>query len=130
MKNFTKFNPKGKKRLTYGEVLKPAMEITDPEDAKQYFNTYVEFVLCELKNDKTKYRQSEAIDIDAMLRKEAEDICKSNLGYFAGYYDNETRKRVEELFLCEHPVFGSYKENSVPTPEEAFNAGMNYTKGK
>ena len=43
MKNFTKFNPEGKEKLTYGEALSPAMEITDPEDAKQYFDAYVEF---------------------------------------------------------------------------------------
>ena len=70
------------------------------------------------------------IDVNAMLRAEAEKICKSNLGYYAGYYDNETRARVEKLFLCEHPIFGSIKENGAPTPEEAFNAGKNYAKKK
>lgn len=42
-----------------------------------------------------------------------------NVGYFAGYYDNETRVRVQEWLGAAHPVFGS----ATPTPEEAFRQG-------
>ena len=56
-------------------------------------------------------------------REKAEKIQRTNLGYFAGYYSNETRERVERLFRCVHPIFGSIAENGVPTPEEAFEAG-------
>lgn len=111
-KNFTKFNPKGKKTLTVGEVLGTAMTITDQEDAKQYFEAYVNYL----------------VECHGIKRSTAENSAKANLGYYAGYYDNETRERVERLFLCEHPIFGNIKENGVPTPEEAFNMGKNYKK--
>lgn len=55
--------------------------------------------------------------------KETLEIAQKNLGYYAGYYDNETRKMVEELFFCEHPMFGSIKEKGDTTPEQAFEIG-------
>lgn len=128
MKNFTKFNPEGKEKLTYGEALSPAMEITDPEDAKQYFDAYVEFQIKHMKDQKNQLLEMAAkggnIDVNAMLRAEAEKICKSNLGYFAGYCDSETRERVERLFCCAHPVFGSIADNGAPTPEQAYEMGV------
>lgn len=113
-KTFTKFNPEGKEKLTLGELLHPAMKITDEEDAKQYFEEYVKHIQKRLDENPRDDNST------------AEDIAKSNLGYFAGYYDNETRERVERLFLCRHPIFGSIKENGAPTPVEAFKAGKNY----
>lgn len=46
------------------------------------------------------------------------------VGYYAGYYDSETRERVERLFMCAHPVFGSIADNGAPTPDEAYDAGF------
>ena len=43
----------------------------------------------------------------------------SNVGYFAGYYDAETYKRVHEWLGTEHPIFG----RSYPAPQEAMKAG-------
>lgn len=79
----TKFNPEKKENLTYGDTLKPAMEITDPEDAKQYLNEYATWL-----QEKAKlFSINEAIE-----------MAKNNLRYFCGYYDNETAKRVFKLF--------------------------------
>lgn len=114
----TKFNPENKDTLTYGDCLKPAMEITDPEDAKQYLTEYVKHI--------QKYLDTKPRD-DQMT---AEDIAKINLGYFAGYYDNDTRERVEKLFTCAHPIFGTIKDNGSPTPEQAFQAGENLAKNQ
>lgn len=112
----TKFNPENKKELSYGECLIPAMEITDPDDALQYLKAYVYYIQGfldkEPRNDK----------------KTALSIAKINLGYFAGYYDNETRERVEKLFKCRHPVFGSIEGNGAPTPQEAFNLGLRMSR--
>jgi len=105
-----KFNPEKKDTLTYGECLDPAMKIIEQEDADQYLKGYIAFVQKELdKNPRA----------DGMT---AEQIAKSNLGYFAGYYDDETRLRVEKFFMCFHPIFGK-AESGVPTSEEAFEAG-------
>ena len=100
----TKFNPDNKTRLTLGESLGPAMEITDPQDAAQYFADYVEF------------QKDNGI-------QDAENVCRSNLGYYAGYYSDETRARVERLFGCAHPFFGSIEEKGAPTGQEAFEMG-------
>ena len=93
---------------TVGEAYGKAMELTDPNEAREYFEALVE-------------RHMEARpDHD---RSEAERIERSNLGYYAGYYDNETRQRVEALFSCAHPFFGAIAEKGAPTPEEAFEIG-------
>ena len=95
----TKFNPENKKTLTYGDCLKPAMEITDEADAQQYLAAYTAYL-------ETSPRK------DGMT---GEQIALNNLGYFAGYYDNETRERVERLFKCSHPIFGSIAKKGAPT---------------
>ena len=112
----TKFNPENKNILTIGETLGPAMEITDPLDAQQYLTDYVNHI--------QKHLDKEPRD-DNMT---AEDIAKANLGYFAGYYDTDTRIRVEKLFSCAHPIFGTIKDNGVPTADQAFQAGKDMAK--
>lgn len=96
--------------MTYGDKYRPAMEIEDQAEADAYFELCVEHQM----------------RIVHCPRKEAEHIEKSNLGYFAGYYDNETRARVEHLYRCAHPVFGAIAKVGSPTPEEAFQAGLDF----
>jgi len=78
----TQFNPDNKEKLTYGESLGPAMDITDPEDAKQYFKSYTEWLQSKIGTTYT----------------DAEEIAKRNISYYTGYYNNETQKRVLNLF--------------------------------
>jgi hypothetical protein len=85
----------------------PAMAITDPDQAAQYFEELVQDNLAHSTNNRT---QAEAIE-------------RANLGYWAGYYSRETRLRVEELFGCEHPVLGKAKDKDW-TPEELVEKGM------
>lgn len=110
MKQITVFNPENKNSLTYSECLGPAMEITEQADADQYLKAYIEFTAAHFE--------------DATGQYTPEQVCKINLGYYAGYYDNETRERVERLFKCSHPVFGSIKEVGAPSPEKAFALGV------
>ncbi len=56
-------------------------------------------------------------------RAEAVRIQKANIGYFSGYHDMETQRRVERLFQCAHPIFGRIKDGGTRTPEEAFKLG-------
>ena len=60
---------------------------------------------------------------EAMTRDEALALVRENLGYYAGYYAEETRARVERLYKCVHPIFGSIAQHGAPGPEEAFAAG-------
>jgi hypothetical protein len=103
----TKFNPENKETLTYGECLSPAMSITDKSDANQYLNAYVNYIQKHL--DKEPRSDN----------KTALEIAKINIGYYAGYYDTETSKRVNRLFDCHHPIFGDL----TPTSKEAFECG-------
>jgi hypothetical protein len=93
--------------VTYGAKYGPAMEITDQAHADAYFE---ECVAHTMGHGKT--------------RAEAEEIERLNLGYYAGYYSNETRERIERLFRCAHPIFGSIAEKGAPTPEQALQADI------
>lgn len=109
----TKFNPNNKEILTYRESLGPAMGITDQDDVDQYLKDYINYIEKTLKEEPRT---------DNMT---AEEMAKVNLGYFAGYSSNETRRRVERLFKTAHPIFGKI-ENHVPTDKEAFEAGLKW----
>ena len=79
-----------KENITIGEKYGPAMEITDEAEAARYFEECVKHNMhCSGKT-----------------REEAIAIELSNLGYFSGYYDTETRGRVQRLYGAVHPVFG------------------------
>lgn len=108
----TKFNPENKSVLTYGEALSPAMEITEREDANQYKKAYIE------------YQERMLIDEPRSDGMTAEQMVNINLGYYVAYYSNETRQRVERLFLCTHPIFGSIAQNGAPTGKQAFEKGL------
>jgi hypothetical protein len=101
MKKGKKFKePKFKKNATIGEIYGPAMEITDPEEAKVYFEALVKHILALDIEDEPKITS----------REEAEKLIRGNLGYYSGYYDSKTMQRVFKLFSCAHPIFGT----SVP----------------
>lgn len=99
------------KCIITGDKYGPAMKMTDPNEAKAYFELLVEHNM--------SFGHS---------RQEAEHIERSNLGYWAGYYDHETRRRVENLFQCAHPIFGEIAKFGSPTPEEAFLIGIKHAE--
>ncbi len=76
---------------TIGDTYGPAMEIEDEEEARQYFERLVETHLADRPDHS---------------RERAELTQRENLGYYAGYYNHETRLRVERLFGCQHPLLG------------------------
>ena len=69
-------------KATMGDKYGPAMEMKTQAEADAYFEELVIHNIAH--SDHTK--------------EEAEEIERGNLGYFAGYYDNKTRMRVEKLF--------------------------------
>jgi len=94
-------------KITIGDKYDPAMKILNQDEADAYFEACVEHCM-RAGND----------------RATAEDIERENLAYYAGYYSDETRARVERLFRCAHPVFGSIAKVGAPTMEEAFQMGL------
>jgi hypothetical protein len=99
--------------ISIADKYEPAMSITDQAEADAYLAACVEHT-----------QRATPPELGAVIPKPlAEAIERANIGYFAGYYDNETRERVERLFRCEHPVFGSIAKNGPPTPEQVLAAG-------
>jgi hypothetical protein len=94
-------------KITIGDKYGPAMVIKEQAAADAYFERCVAHTMSFGKS-----------------RAEAENIERQNLGYYAGYYSDETRARVEHLYGCSHPVFGKIAEVGPPTAEEALRAGM------
>ena len=90
--------------LTIEQAYAPAMAIRDAAEAADYFGALVERHIRMTKH----------------TREEAEEVERTNLGYYAGYYDQETRDRVLRLFNAPHPFFGT----EPATPERAFALGM------
>jgi hypothetical protein len=92
--------------IIYGDKYGPAMRITDQAEADAYFEQCVAHAM-----------------LFGKTRWEAERVERANLGYYAGYYDDETRARVERLYRTAHPVFGAIA-NGAPSAEEAFRLGV------
>lgn len=114
-----KFNPENKTSLTIGECLAPAMEIKTQKIADEYMKDYIAYLDKEIA---WSFEAGNAIARGDFTT--AEQLAKTNLSYYAGYYDDETRERVERLFDCEHPIFGRLSEMGKPTGEESFQCGM------
>ena len=71
--------------MTIGEIYRYAMRIKSQAQADRFFNL---LLLRHLK----LFRQT---------RDEAISIIKSNLGYYAGYYDEKTMRGINKLFKKE-----------------------------
>jgi hypothetical protein len=97
-------------QISIGDKYAPAMKITDQAEADAYFERCVAHSMATF----------------VTLRAVAEEIERANLGYYAGYYDHETRARIERLFSCAHPVFGAIAERGPPTTQEALAAGIRW----
>jgi hypothetical protein len=100
-------------RVIIADKYGPAMKIASQEEADAYFEACVD-------------HRIELLLLDGKIidRNEAEKLERDDIAFYSGYYDHETRRRVEKLFMCEHPYFGSIERNGPPTPEAAFAMGV------
>jgi hypothetical protein len=98
---------------TYGEMYDPAMEVQTEQEAAAYLDRLI------------RYQVAHGVHPDIATK-----IIKVNLAYWAAYGSHERRERIERLYGCEHPVFGSIKENGPPTTNEAFQLGLNRSRGE
>lgn len=94
-------------KITLRDKYGPAMEIDNSADAARYFDACVRHMM----------------RVKPCERDEAERIERGNLGYYAGYYDEETRAQVERAFDCSHPIFGKLAEVGAPSLQEAVALG-------
>lgn len=85
-----------------------ALTVTRPKEANRVFSQLVLTLMQESGGTFSK--------------DEATKRVKKNLGYLAGYHSHETRRRVETLFRCVHPVLGPALKDP-PDPAECFKLG-------
>jgi hypothetical protein len=85
-------NYRGKVYNTMGELFNLALYLakTNPEEAEEFFYKYVNCISME-----------KHLSWDESIR-----VAKSNLGYFAGYYDKETCDIIYKVYDTQHPIFG------------------------
>ena len=105
-------NYRGKTYKTIGEVFNEALRLarTDSYEAKEFFKEYINWI-----STQNHYSWDKATE-----------IAKSNLGYFAGYYDEEVCDIIYKTYQCSHPIFGD-KPFSV-SAEEAYKKGIEWAK--
>lgn len=109
---------KGEDISQYGKLGDAVCALTE-DDAAEFWETYVDYHYAAII-------MKRGLEM-ASAREEAERIARSNIGYLMGYYGEEDRKRVYELFpAVSHPVFGRMEADggTAPTAEEALLAGM------
>jgi hypothetical protein len=94
------------KDATLKDIYGPAMEIKCRSKADEYFEALVQH---NMKSGNS--------------REKAEEIERSNLGYYSGYYDDETMVRVQKFFKCSHPFLGKAVPGKPVTAKEAMEAG-------
>lgn len=99
----------GETVVSFRASLGPAMEITDQNDADRYLTALI------------NYHER----LGKVSHEAAVHMAKVNLGYYAGYHDQETMSRVNRLFDTQHPIFGT----STPTAEEAIETGKRMATG-
>ena len=97
--------------MTYREAYEPIMAATTKEEAEAQFERCV---ACHLQQEPSHSR-----DV-------AVEVQKRNVGYYAGYYDAETRNRVYAWLNTEHPIFG----DMTPSADEAIAAGVQLAEGR
>lgn len=90
---------------TYGEQFKSAIACKTKDDARIWLDE-------EIAQYQREYK---------MPAQEAKKVILSNLGYMAGYYDQETATKVLELFGAAHPILGT--DYFGKDPMIAFAAG-------
>jgi hypothetical protein len=96
--------------ITLYAKYEPAMHLTTQFEADHYLADLVEH---NMRVGKTTCAR-------------AHEIERSNLGYWAGYHDKETRLRVEKLFACEHPILGKASRSGDWSPEEILQEGIKW----
>lgn len=106
---------------TVGEYLTAAMAVQTQEEADACLKDMVDYkIACAINfpDSFPKYASAEIRELD--LTK----MVRQDIGYYAGYHDADVRERVERLFACEHPYFGSIKERGQPSLQDAFDLGV------
>lgn len=100
---------------TAGEMFELARSMKDPKEREIFVREYCVVIIAAHKKDGT------TLTVD-----DAREVLRANLGYFAGYYGDDVRKEIEEMYGALHPVFGSIIKDGPPSQNEVFYAGIRW----
>lgn len=93
--------------MTIGHLVRAIMQIHKPEDARQFYEEYVEYL-------KT------CPDLD---HRGPEYVARMNIGWCFGEGMAEADRAMwREVCAARHPAFGTMESN--PSTQEAFDAGL------
>ena len=73
--------------------------IDDSKQSKEFLDEYLRCI-----------KEANPTFSDAMAQARASD----NLGYWAGYYSTEVRKKMNEVYGAVHPIFGNHYDDLTP----------------
>lgn len=104
------FNRKGKEEITFKEIFEEARMIKTAEEANQYLSSWVYYIW---KNHNPQRKL-----IKVILKE-----CRDRLGYYAGYYDRDTRLQMETMYGAIHPIIGSVLDTDKMSSKEIFDLG-------
>ena len=99
---------------------------------RSYREQFDSALACNTKEEAELWMEKE---VDYYVKKygesptEAASIIKTNLGYMAGYYDDDSAKKIHHLFNAVHPIFGTSTYHLDMTAKEAFELGKKRGKG-
>lgn len=99
----------GKTLKTMGEIFNTALDVAktgNSDRCQEFLTSYVEYIVSE----------------NNLNVAEAENIAKSNLGYFAGYYSSGVYETINKAYGAVHPVFGGNPFDL--SPEEVYKWGL------
>ncbi|MBU2051259.1 MAG: hypothetical protein KKH61_20120 [Gammaproteobacteria bacterium] len=89
--------------FSMGEFIRAVLSVNSPEDAKGFYQGYLEYL--------SKFHKTE---------EEVERVARSNIGWCFGEGMSTEKIKMWSETGSNHPVFGL----SIPTLKEAFRAGI------
>ncbi len=110
--------------LTPEEIRKRYQEIVDEDYEAMLANPVVaEKRLVNVRDRDAQFPDD--ISYEDQLKLASRLLIQTNLGYYLGYHDKETREQwYAALPQVAHPIFGADFGRDDPTPEEAFATGV------
>jgi hypothetical protein len=90
----------------YTNMYEEAINATDQKRADCYFNALVSYLMARTGQSGPSAVQQ----------------VQNDLGYYAGYFTQAVRLRVEKLYGARHPYLGTAEKNL--TPEEIYQIGF------
>jgi hypothetical protein len=91
----------------FQSLLERSMQVTEQHEADAILELWVQYMA-----------RAAGLpgEVDDEHRANSLLLARDHIGYYSGYHSIEVQARVERLFQCKHPIFGSVNEpQTIPT---------------